>query len=135
MKKLLIQVLILAITAAITVSTFAQSPENATRQRRSGTDAAQADVNAVANQSSDEKPDKTNSTAANQPSDEKADKTKSTSEVTAEGKTNRVDQSSEEEAVVPYYNNFFTTYRLGPEDVISVNVFGQDRYSKQGIKV
>ena len=33
------------------------------------------------------------------------------------------------------YNNFFTTYKLGPEDVISVMVFGQERYSKQGIKV
>jgi protein involved in polysaccharide export with SLBB domain len=26
---------------------------------------------------------------------------------------------------VPYYNNFFTTYRLGPEDIVSVNVFGR----------
>ena len=26
-------------------------------------------------------------------------------------------------------------YRLGPEDVISVNVFNQDRYSKQGVKI
>ncbi|MEP6922790.1 MAG: polysaccharide biosynthesis/export family protein, partial [bacterium] len=34
---------------------------------------------------------------------------------------------------VPYYNNFFNTYRLGPEDVISVNVFGQDRYSRSGV--
>jgi protein involved in polysaccharide export with SLBB domain len=40
---------------------------------------------------------------------------------------------SEEAAVVPYYNNFFSTYRLGPEDVISVSVFNQDRYSRAGI--
>ena len=33
----------------------------------------------------------------------------------------------------PYYNNFFNTYRLGPEDVISVEVFNQDRYSRRGI--
>ena len=47
---------------------------------------------------------------------------------------NRVEQRSEEEAaVVPYYNNFLTEYRLGPEDVISITVFGHDRYSKAGI--
>jgi polysaccharide export outer membrane protein len=46
---------------------------------------------------------------------------------------NRHELASEEAAVVPYYNNFFNTYRLGPEDVVSVNVFGQDRYSRSGI--
>jgi protein involved in polysaccharide export with SLBB domain len=46
---------------------------------------------------------------------------------------NRHEQASEEAAVVPYYNNFFNTYRLGPEDIVSVNVFGQDRYSRSGI--
>jgi polysaccharide biosynthesis/export protein len=55
--------------------------------------------------------------------------------VPAEGQTNRHEQASEEAAIVPYYNNFFNTYRLGPEDVISVSVFGQDRYSRQGIIV
>ncbi len=48
---------------------------------------------------------------------------------------NRHEQASEEAAVVPYYNNFFNTYRLGPEDIISVSVFGQDRYSRAGITV
>jgi polysaccharide export outer membrane protein len=57
------------------------------------------------------------------------------SEVTADAQTNRRDQAAEEEAIVPYYNNFFTTYRLGPEDVVSVTVFGQDRYSKGNIKI
>jgi len=33
------------------------------------------------------------------------------------------------------YQNFFSTYRLGPEDVISVEVFNQDRYSRKGIVV
>ena len=32
----------------------------------------------------------------------------------------REDQSEEEAAVLPYINNFFTTTRLGPEDVITV---------------
>jgi polysaccharide export outer membrane protein len=52
-----------------------------------------------------------------------------------ETQENRHEQASEEAAVVPYYNNFFNTYRLGPEDIISVSVFGQDRYSRAGIIV
>lgn len=51
-------------------------------------------------------------------------------------KANRRGQLSEEEAaVVPYYNNFMTEYRLGPEDVISVEVFGQPNYSRPAITI
>ena len=57
------------------------------------------------------------------------------SDVPEETEANRHEQLSEEAAVVPYYNNFFTTYRLGPEDVISIVVFNQDRYSRGGIIV
>lgn len=56
--------------------------------------------------------------------------------VPVETLANRREQMSEEEqAVVPYYNNFMTSYRLGPEDVISVRVFGQERYSMSNITV
>ena len=48
---------------------------------------------------------------------------------------NRQERLSEEEAVNPYYNNFFTSYRLGPDDVISVDVFNQERYSRKDITV
>jgi polysaccharide export outer membrane protein len=48
---------------------------------------------------------------------------------------NRKEQLSEENAVVPYYNNFFNSYRLGPEDVVSVSVFGQERYSRANITI
>ncbi len=49
---------------------------------------------------------------------------------------NRQEQMSEEEAAInPYYNNFFSTYRLGPEDIISIEVFNQDRYTRKGITV
>jgi polysaccharide export outer membrane protein len=48
---------------------------------------------------------------------------------------NRQERLSEEEAINPYYNNFFTSYRLGPEDVISVDVFNQERYSRKNITV
>ena len=64
----------------------------------------------------------------------KPDQTRRTpSDVPQETQANRQEQKSEENAVVPSYNNFFSTYRLGPEDVISVMVFGQDRYSRSGI--
>lgn len=56
-------------------------------------------------------------------------------DVPEETQANRLEQLSEESAIVPYYNNFFSTYRLGPEDIISVFVFGQDRYSRSGITV
>lgn len=46
------------------------------------------------------------------------------------------DQTSDEAAAVnPYYKNFFSTYKLGPEDIISVDVFNQPRYSRANIIV
>ena len=54
-------------------------------------------------------------------------------DVPAEVEANRQEQQSEEDGFKPYYQNFFATYRLGPEDVISVEVFNQDRYSRKGI--
>lgn len=122
MKKLLTQNLVLAI--ALTVTTFAQSPNNSTRQRRTsadGTQQATAGTNPT-DKAADAKDEKDKDKARNP-------------DVTSDAKTNRIDEASEEDAIVPYYNNFFANYRLGPEDVISVNVFNQDRYSKQGIKV
>jgi len=123
MKKLLTQTLVLAIAMGITISAFAQSPNNATRQRRTAADGTQQAVD--------------NTVATDKATDANPDKSKDnkTADVTADGKTNRVDDASEEAAIVPYYNNFFMNYRLGPEDVISVNVFNQDRYSKQGVKI
>ena len=47
----------------------------------------------------------------------------------------RESRSEAEAAVLPYYNNFLLTYHIGPEDVISISVFNQDRYSKSGITV
>lgn len=108
MKKLLTQTTVSMFAMMIAASAFAQSPTT-TRQRR----AAAEDTSSVA-------------TAQPSPSPQ----------VAADGQTNRMDAASDdEEAVVQQYNNFFTSYRLGPEDVISVNVFGQERYSKQGIVI
>ncbi len=55
--------------------------------------------------------------------------------VSEEMLANRRDQLSEEQAVVPYYNNFLTSYRLGPEDIISVDVFDKPKYSKAAITI
>ena len=58
------------------------------------------------------------------------------SDVPNEMVANRQQQLSEEEAAInPYYNNFFSTYRLGPEDVISIEVFNQERYTRKGLTV
>ena len=44
--------------------------------------------------------------------------------------------SPEEAAVVSYYNNYLTDYRLGPNDIIAVEVFGQcPDYCKESITV
>ncbi len=161
--KLLTKTLVLTIALLFTAGAFAQSgttSTNVTRQRKATTDGATQTAPEV-KPANDSAVDKDKSKASSPPSavtadagpfsepspatvtpaSQKGDKSKSKdpsktlAEVTADGQTNRRDQSSEEEAIVPYYNNFFTTYRLGPEDVISVTVFGQDRYSKSGITI
>jgi polysaccharide export outer membrane protein len=44
--------------------------------------------------------------------------------------------SLEEAEILPYYNNYLKEYRLGPNDVITVEVFGQcPDYCKTGINV
>lgn len=49
---------------------------------------------------------------------------------------NRRERAGEAEAEeIPSYNNFLSSYRLGPEDVISVSVFDLPKYSKTGIVV
>ncbi|MEP6703203.1 MAG: polysaccharide biosynthesis/export family protein [Acidobacteriota bacterium] len=47
----------------------------------------------------------------------------------------RENLTEEEAAILPYYNNYLREYHLGPEDVISVEVFGQSNYSKTGIMI
>lgn len=114
MKKLLTQTLILFIALTIGAGALAQSPTGTVRQRRTAPEAA------------------TDTTATDKTADQASDKTKP-AEAATDALANR--NGDEEATIVQNYNNFFTTYQLGPEDVISVTVFGQDRYSKQGIKV
>src|ERR1044072_7447522 len=44
------------------------------------------------------------------------DTNRAPADVSDEMQANRMEQMSEEAAVNPFYNNFFSTYRLGPED-------------------
>ena len=145
--KLLTQTLVLAVAMTIGAGAMAQSPTNATRQRKATTGEQTTPTSTDTKPSGDSTapadagPFSEPTPATNVPANPKGDKTKSQAQskpladVTSDGQTNRADPSSEEAAIVPYYNNFFTTYRLGPEDVISVTVFGQDRYSKSGITI
>lgn len=125
------RIVALAIAVAFTVSSAAvvmaqpQDPAgNQIRQRvaaKAAQDPAKAPVQKTAptNPTGERlEPDETSTQPGDVPSDTQA---------------NRQEQLSEEAAITPYYNNFFNTYRLGPEDIISISVFGQDRYSRAGI--
>ncbi len=125
MKKLLTHSIALTIAMVITAGALAQSPSSS-RQRRTAPETKQ-DTAAT---------DKPATVSTDKPGDKAGDKSKDKpAPVTADAQTNRAGESTDEAAIVQNYNNFFTTYQLGPEDVISVTVFGQDRYSKGGIKV
>src|ERR1043165_641059 len=84
---------------------------------------------------SEQKPTPTRKTEAGERL-EPDDASRTPTDVPEEVLANRRERLGEDsDAEIPYYNNFFTTYRLGPEDVISVSVFGLDKYSKSGITV
>jgi polysaccharide export outer membrane protein len=64
------------------------------------------------------------------------DRTPARPDVLEQIQANRREQLSEEsDSEIPYYNNFLTSYKLGPEDVISVNVFGLEKYSRSNITI
>jgi protein involved in polysaccharide export with SLBB domain len=114
--------LMLAVVLAVSAtSLFAQNPNDPQKTRERSTTPAQDNTKKTKPATGERlEPD---------------DTTRTPDDVPAETQANRHEQISEESAVVPYYNNFFTTYRLGPEDVISVVVFNQDRYSRGGIVI
>src|SRR6185295_13400175 len=107
---------------ALTASIAAQQPQDDPQKARPRTTAT------TSSQDKDKKPvvgdrlepDDTRRTPTDVPDDVQA---------------NRTEQVSEESAFTPYYNNFFNTYKLGPEDIISVEVFNQERYSRKGITI
>ena len=126
----------LSLTAALVALCVVAGPRALLAQTATaGPSAAPSPASEAANKN---RPRTTNTKSTAEPAVTSADKQQKPgmpSDIPVETQANRVDQNSEENAVVPYYNNFFTTYRLGPEDVISVTVFGQDRYSRSGITI
>jgi polysaccharide export outer membrane protein len=117
---------------SLSVAVPAQQPEPAENQKRPRVSStASPTPPAVPDNSKESKPATLPTGERLEPDDVKH----SPSDVPPEMQANRQEQLSEDNDVVPYYNNFFNTYRLGPEDVISVNVFGQERYSRAGIVV
>ena len=64
------------------------------------------------------------------------DATKARGGVPEQALANRREGASEDaDSEVTYFNNFLTTYRLGPEDVISISVFDLPRYDRANIVV
>jgi polysaccharide export outer membrane protein len=110
-----------AAVLAVTMTAFAGQPQSNSQKAQARTDAVPQD----------KKNQKPVATGDRLEPDDKLRPTDMPEEVVA----NRQERLSEEEAVNPYYNNFFTSYRLGPEDVISVDVFNQERYSRKNITV
>jgi len=145
MKELMMVIVAGTVLVSSSVGVCSQTPgaaTNKTRERLATKTPQQTDTakeNSKAKLNPDGKPDPSDSIEADKDGvtvqNTTSVKSTTSSGVLPEGQGNRHEQASEEAAVVPYYNNFFNTYRLGPEDVISVSVFGQDRYSRSGIIV
>ena len=125
MKMLLTKLGTVLALAAVSVSGAAQ--DQATRKRTVGEDQPVKQKQAAKETAPDP--------VASQTS-EASEKSPRPSVLPPEAKENRHSDASEEEAaILPYYNNYLSAYRLGPEDVISVSVFGQERYSRVGIVI
>ena len=104
-----------------------------TKESNAGKGAASAPV--TASPAEQVRPRSTTTTATSGAPNVTSTAASAATEVTV-GDGNRHELSSEEEAaIVPYYNNFMSNYRIGPEDVISITVFGLDRYTRTGIIV
>lgn len=114
--------LLLILSVVFGVGIFAQETNSAKRER-----VAKADKNDSSKKN----------TTDEKKSDAIAESTPTPSgDQTGEQKNPRAGSDSEEAAaILPYYNNYLREYHLGPEDVISVEVFGQPNYSKAGITI
>src|SRR5262245_47747907 len=120
-NRIAIALTLVLVTSAATAVAQTQQPDSKTRQRTSAPTTTQ-------DKDKQAKP-------ANGERLEPDDTARPVSDVPPETQANRVEQMSEEAAVHPYYSTFLNTYRLGPDDVISVTVFNQDRYSRSGITI
>jgi protein involved in polysaccharide export with SLBB domain len=125
-KKLVLAIVSLSLTLSMGATAQTQTEAHTTRQRTTAATDAKDKTKKPGSES-------TNSQSGDRLEPDEAGTRPA--DLPRETEENRHEQISEEAAVIPYYNNFFTTYRLGPEDVISVVVFNQDRYSRAGIVI
>ncbi len=140
MKSMLkVMALMLAlVVVAPTAPLFAQNAQQPEKEKSGG---ILSKIFGQGSKTKKEKPQQTGTPATSSSSQagerlEPDDTNKLPGDVPAEVQAGRRESNSEAEAaVLPYYNNFLTTFRLGPEDVISISVFNQERYSKSGIVV
>ena len=129
--KLITLVFAAAVTVSSALGVFAQTKDAAsdkTRQRLA-TQSPQKEKND--SKSGSQKPAQTAPGEKLEPDDT----SRMPSDVPAETQANRQEQINEETDVVRQYNNFFNSYHLGPDDVISISVFGQERYSRNGVVI
>lgn len=138
MLKLIVLMLALMVAAPTSAPLFAQNtPQQVEKEKRGGL------LSKIFGQDAKTKKEKQQEKGVPAKSSSQAgerlepdDTNQLPSDVPAEVQAGRRESNSEAEAaVLPYYNNFLTTFRLGPEDVISISVFNQERYSKSGIVV
>ena len=108
---------------ALTVSIAGQTPQNDPQKARPRTT------------TTDQKDKKDQKQPVTTDRLEPDDSARMPSDVPQDVQANRQEQLSEEAAIAATYNTFFNNYRLGPEDIISVDVFNQDRYSRKGITI
>src|SRR5918911_711683 len=127
--------LMLALFAASIISVLAQGTTSAQPAEKRG--GVMGKIFGQGPKKDDGKTSAQSKTSSQSPERLEADDTNTLpSDVPADVQAGRREQTSEEEAaIVPYYNNFLSSYHIGPEDVISVTVFGQERYSRANITV
>jgi protein involved in polysaccharide export with SLBB domain len=126
------RILVLVLATTFTLSANAGLAQTQTADGQKTRQRTATDQNKIDKKVDNQKPGKTAPPADRLESDETS---RTPADIPDETQANRQEQMSEEAAVEPFYNNFFSTYRLGPEDVISVTVFGQERYSRGGITI
>jgi polysaccharide export outer membrane protein len=131
-RKILVSFVIFVVMFCVArINGFAQEEKPKTEQKTEQKDERPR----VAEETNPQKDDKAQDDKSKK-DDKKDKKEKTVSEVPENIRSNRKTELLEDEsAIVPYYNNFFTNYYLGPEDVISVDVFTLERYSRKGITV
>ncbi|MEP6903792.1 MAG: polysaccharide biosynthesis/export family protein [Actinomycetota bacterium] len=118
----------LAVGLVFAVGVFAQTENPKTRARIT--------PNEVKTDSTETKTDSTENKTDSTETEKIEPTTTATLPVTTGDDKTTEPKPDESENILPYYNNYLKEYRLGPNDIITVEVFGQcPDYCKTGITV